>query len=332
MSVSCCVGIDVSKPSLDVAWTTAASATWRTTNDDAGWAALIAQLEPLHPTVIVLEATGGYETGVAAALAVAGLPVAVVNPRQVRDFAKAAGVLAKTDALDAHVLADFAARMQPRPRPIADDLQADLVALVTRRRQLVDMLTAERNRVHLARPAVQASLRAHIRWLEARVRDTERETTTRIQHSPVWRVRDRLLQSAPGIGPRTASRLIASLPELGHRTGREIAKLVGVAPLNDDSGTRTGHRHIWGGRTVVRQALYMATVVAVRHNPVIRAFYQRLRTAGKLAKVALIAAMHKLLTILNAMIKHQTPWTLTPSRPSTSPLLSLAGRAEEATA
>jgi transposase len=317
MSLPCCVGIDVSKEFLDVAWTTDRSAIWRTTNDDAGWPALVAKIGPVLPTVVVLEATGGYEIGAATALAVAGLAVAIVNPRQVRDFARARGILAKTDTLDAHVLADFGARMQPTPRPLADDLQSDLIALVTRRRQLVDMLIAERNRVPLARPAVQASLRRHIRWLEARVRDTERDTAARIQKSPVWRGRDRLLQSTPGIGPQTSSRLIASLPELGRLTGREIAKLVGVAPLNDDSGTREGRRRTWGGRTAVRHALYMATVVAVRHNPVIRSFYQRLRTSGKPAKVALIAAMHKLLTILNAMVKHQTIWTLTPSRSST---------------
>jgi transposase len=312
METGCCVGVDVAKATLEVAWTPDRAATWRTTNDDAGWAALIAELQPRAPTLIVLEATGGYEAGVATALALAGMPVAVVNPRQVRDFAKARGLLAKTDALDAHVLADFAARIQPAPRPLADELQADLTALVTRRRQLVDMLTAERNRLALARPPVQTSLRTHIRWLEARLRETEDDTTTRLKQSPVWRVKDRLLQSVPGVGPQTASRLIASLPELGRLSGREIAKLVGLAPLNDDSGTRTGPRHIWGGRTVVRQALYMATVVAVHHNPVIRAFYQRLRHAGKPGKVALIAAMRKLLTILNAMLKHQTAWAPTP--------------------
>jgi len=311
METGCFVGVDVAKATLEVAWTPDRAATWRTTNDDAGWTALIAELQARGPALVVLEATGGYETGAATALALAGLPVAVVNPRHVRDFAKARGILAKTDAIDAHVLADFAARIQPAPRPLADELQADLTALVTRRRQLVDMLTAEKNRLALARPPVQASLRTHIRWLEARLRETEHDTTTRLQQSPVWRVKNRLLQSVPGVGPQTASRLIASLPELGRLSGREIAKLVGLAPLNDDSGTRTGTRHIWGGRTVVRQALYMTTVVAVRHNPVIRAFYQRLRLAGKPGKVALIAAMRKLLTILNAMIKHQTAWAPT---------------------
>ena len=304
----CFVGIDVAKATLEVAWTTEPAGTWRTTSDDGGWAEVVTKLQPLTPSLVVLEATGGYETGVAAALALAGLRVAVVNPRQVRDFARASGILAKTAQLDAHVLAEFAARMQPPPRPIADDLQADLTAFVTRRRQLVDMLVAERNRAHQARPAVQESLQAHIRWLEARVRETERDLTTRIQQSPLWRVRDRLLQSAPGIGPRTSARLIASLPELGQLTGRQIAKLVGIAPLNCDSGTRENPRRIWGGRAAVRHGLYMATVVALRHNPVIRTFYCRLRTAGKAPKVALVAAMRKLLLILNAMIKHQTAW------------------------
>lgn len=206
------------------------------------------------------------------------------------------------------MLAQFAARMQPTPRALADDLQADLIALVTRRRQLVDMLTAERHRRARARASVHTSLNAHIRWLEARVRDTERDITTRIQESPIWRVRDRVRRSVPGIGPNTSARLLASLPDLGRLTQRQIAKLVGVAPLNDDSGTRHGHRAIWGGRAPVRQMLYMATRVAVRHNPVLAAFYQRLRRVGKAPKVALIAAMHKLLTIINAMLKTETPW------------------------
>ena len=311
MSALCYLGIDVSKASLEWATSLDTSTTRTVTNDEAGWAELVAQCQPLQPTLIVLEATGGYEIGIATALTVAGWPVAVVNPRQVRDFAKAAGLLAKTDSLDARVLALFAARMQPAPRPLVDDLQADLIALVTRRRQLVDMLTAERHRLALARSSVRASLNSHIRWLEARLRDTERDITTRIQQSPIWRVRDRVLRSVPGIGPNTSARLLASLPELGRLTQREIAKLVGVAPLNDDSGTRHGYRAIWGGRAHVRQALYMATLVAVRHNPVLAGFYQRLRRAGKAPKVALVAAMHKLLTIINAMVKTDTTWAPT---------------------
>jgi transposase len=327
MRDACWVGVDVAKDALDVA-TGATDAVWRTTNDEAGWAEVIARLRGRPVALIVLEATGGYESGLAAALAVADLPVAIVNPRQVRDFAKATGILAKTDALDARVLADFAARMTPPVRPLPDALHADLAALVGRRRQLVDMLTAERNRLQQARAAVQANVRAHIAWLEQRVRELDDETTTRLHDSPLWRGRDALLQSVPGIGPRTSARLIVSLPELGRLSPQQIAKLVGVAPLNDDSGTRTGHRHIWGGRTVVRQGLYMATLVAVRHNPVIRTYYVRLRATGKAPKVALIAAMRKLLIILNAMLKHETPWTLAPMRPSAATAPYGGGSAE----
>lgn len=319
MPASCGVGIDVAKDTLDVAWSTEPGARWRTTNNEAGWAAVVERLRALQPTVIVLEATGGYETGVASALSVAGLPVAVVNPRQVRDFAKALGRLEKTDRIDATVLCDFATRIQPVPRPVPDDLQADLQALVTRRHQLVEMLTAERNRVPLARGAVRKNLLAHIAWLAKQVDQTDRDLRTRIVASPVWRVRDRLLQSVPGIGPATSARLLASLPELGTLSHRQISKLVGVAPLPDDSGTRVGYRRIRGGRADVRSAMYMATVAAITHNPVIRACYRRWRAAGKLPKVALIAAMHKLLIHLNAMLKSQTPWTGTSARPSTAP-------------
>jgi len=310
---ACFAGIDVAKAKLDVAWTTEPTASWQTTNDAAGWSVLVSRLLPLAPTLIVLEATGGYEAGAASALALAGLPVAIVNPRQVRDFAKAMGILAKTDALDAHVLATFAARIQPACRPIADELQADLRALVARRQQLIEMLLAERNRFELARPAVRSSIRMHVRWLEARLRDVDRDTRDRIQQSPIWRAHDRLLRSVPGVGPASSARLISSLPELGHLTAREIGKLVGVAPLNDDSGRRSGPRRIWGGRAGVRHTLYMATVSAISCNPVIGAFYRRLRGQGKPGKVALIAAMHKLVTILNAIMRTHQPWTLTPA-------------------
>lgn len=309
----CGVGVDVSKAILDLACSTDPGARWQTTNDEAGWAALVTHVRARQPSVIVLEATGGYEIGAATALSTAGLPVAIVNPRQVRDFAKALGLLEKTDALDAAVLAAFAARVRPTPRPLPDDLQADLQALVTRRRQLVDMLTAERNRVPLARGAVRQNLRAHIAWLEKQLGKTDRDLRTRIEASPIWRVRDALLQSVPGIGPTTAACLIASLPELGTLTHRQISKLVGVAPLPDDSGTRRGYRRIQGGRGTVRTALYMATVSAITHNPPIRAAYRRWRAAGKLPRVALVAAMHKLLIHLNAMLKYQTPWDPIPT-------------------
>lgn len=308
MTDPCGVGIDVSKATLDVAWSTAPAARWQTTNDERGWAALVAHVQTKQPTVIVLEATGGYELGAAGALSAAGLPVAIVNPRQVRDFAKALGLLEKTDAIDAAVLAAFAARMQPTPRPLPDDVQADLQALVARRRQLVEMLTAERNRVPLARGAVRKNVVAHIAWLEKQLGKTDRDLRTPIEASPIWRVRDHLLQSVPGIGPATSACLLAALPELGTLTHRQISKLVGVAPLPNDSGRRTGYRRVQGGRGTVRSALYMATVTAITHNPTIRAAYRRWRAAGKLPKVALVAAMHKLLIHLNAMLKHQTPW------------------------
>ena len=302
------IGIDVAKATLDVVSSADVAAPWQTSNDAAGWARLIERLRPQPPRIIVLEATGGYEAGAASALAAAGLPVAIVNPRQVRDFARALGRLEKTDRLDAAVLAQFGAQVQPPIRPVPDALQAELRAVAARRRQLVDMLTAERNRLALAHGAVRHNVLAHIHWLEKQLDKTDRDLRTLIEASPVWRVRDHLLQSTPGIGPATSARLLASLPELGTLTHGQISKLVGVAPLSDDSGRRTGYRRIRGGRKVVRSALYMATLSAITHNAPIRACYQRGLAAGKLPKVALVAAMHKLLIHLNAMLKSQTPW------------------------
>lgn len=308
MGDRCSVGIDVAKATLDVASSTNPTERWQTGNDERGWAALVDYIQPLNPQVIVLEATGGYEMRAASALAAAGQPVAIVNPRQVRDFAKALGLLEKTDRIDAAVLAQFGDRVRPEVRPLPNDLQADLQALVTRRRQLVDMLTAERNRLELARGAVRKNLLAHIRWLEKQLDRTDRDLRTLIEASPLWRAQDQLLQSMPGIGPTTSARLLASLPELGQLTPQQISKLVGVAPLADDSGQRAGYRRTRGGRADVRSALYMATVTAIKHNPPIRGCYHRWRAAGKLPKVALVAAMHKLLIHLNAMLKSQTPW------------------------
>lgn len=312
MSSPSYVGIDVAKAHLDVA-VLPAEGSWRVLNDPPGIAALVNQLQTHTPTLIVLEATGGYETAVASALALAGLAVAVVNPRQVRDFARALGQLAKTEAIDARCLAEFAARVRPATRPLPSDAHADLLALVTRRRQLIDMLTAERNRLATARPTLHASLRAHITWLEKQIRDADRETGHRLQQSPVWRTREQLLRSVPGVGVQTARRLIVSVPELGTLAPRPLAKLIGVAPLNRDSGQHRGHRTTWGGRAAVRGVLYMAALSAARFNPVLRAFYQRLRAAGKPGKVALTAVMHKLLTILNAIVRDQAPWNPRPA-------------------
>jgi transposase len=307
MSTSLYVGLDVAKATLVVA-TEPPRPPLTLPHTEAGITTLVTQLRALPPTLVVLEATGGYETDVATALALAGVPVALVNPRQVRDFAKALGHLAKTDALDAHVLAQFAARVRPDPRPLPDAAHQALTALVTRRRQLVEMLTAERNRLLLAHGRIRHSLQAHIHYLEQELKATQDQLRTGLRASPVWRAADQLLQSVPGVGPTTATALLVDLPELGRLTRQQIAALVGVAPLNCDSGAHRGRRMIWGGRAPVRAALYMATLVATRHNPVIRAFYQRLRLAGKPPKVALIAAMRKLLTILNAMMKAQCPW------------------------
>lgn len=309
MSSTLYVGIDVAKAHLDLALRPAA-APQRFPHDEAGLAALVQYLHPRQPTLVVLEATGGYEADVAAALAVAGFPVAVVNPRQVRDFARATGRLAKTDALDAVVLAQFAEAVRPPARPLPDAAHQALTALVRRRQQLVEMLTAERNRLPLAPPPIRADVHAHIHFLEQRLKQTDRDLTQVLRASPIWRTADQLLQSVPGIGPATTAMLLAWLPELGQVSHRALAALVGVAPLNLDSGTRSAPRSIWGGRAAVRGALYMATLVATRWNPVIKAFYGRLRDAGKPPKVALVAAMRKLLTILNAIMRSKQPWTV----------------------
>lgn len=305
--MACCIGIDVAKATLDVA-ALPPSPLGSFPNDEAGHMALVGALRPLAPTLIVLEATGGYERAVTVALAEAGLPVVVVNPRQVRAFAQATGQLAKTDALDAAVLAEFAARVEPAVRPVPDATTQELRELVVRRRQVVAMLGQERNRLPSARGVVRRDLQQHIRWLERRLHEHDDDVRQLIEASPIWRVRDELLQSVPGIGPVVAQTLLASLPELGTLDRKQIAALVGVAPLNRDSGQWQGRRQVWGGRAPVRQVLYMAALVATRWNPVLRAFYQRLRTAGKPAKVALVAVMRKLLVTLNAMLAHQTPW------------------------
>jgi transposase len=300
-------GIDVSKAALDVALRPGGEP-WRCANDEVGIAELVGRLRPLGPELIVLEATGGLERLVVTALALAGLPVAVVNPRQVRDFAKATGRLAKTDALDAGVLAHFAAAIHPAPRPLPDAQSQALAALVERRRQLVGMLTAEKNRFQQALPAVRAQVAAHIQWLEQALAEVDGELDQTLHASPLWRERDQLLRSVPGVGPTVSLTLLAHLPELGQGSGKHLATLVGLAPLNRDSGAWRGSRAIWGGRRHVRAALYMAALVGVRHNPVLRAFYERLVARGKPKKLALTACMHKLLTILHAVLRDRAPW------------------------
>jgi len=311
------VGIDVSKARLDVHVLPQADS-FAVSNDDEGIEALVKQLVPLQPTWVGLEASGRYERLAVAMLAAAGLPVVVVNPANVRAFADALSQKAKTDRIDADMLALFAERVRPAWRPLEDEATTDLAAVLLRRRQLSDMLTAEKNRLGLARRPVRASLKKHIAYLERELRITESELRELIEASPVWRVNDDLLQSVPAVGLVTAQTLLAELPELGHLGHKQISALVGVAPMADDSGTSRGKRAIAGGRARVRQVVYMAALVATRCNPVIRVFYARLLAAGKPKKVALVACMRKLLTILNAIVRDQRPWSaasLTPAQP-----------------
>jgi len=311
------IGIDVAKAELVVARGSRGEiATYA--NDEGAVRTLVQELAGRSVELIVLEATGGYEVLGASALASAGLPVVVVNPRQVRDFAKATGQLAKTDRLDARVLALFGERVRPAVRALPDEQTRELEAVLTRRRQLLEMRQAERNRLlqvvgHGARP-IQHSLQKHIAYLERELELTETDLRRRLQESPMWRARDNLLQSAPGVGTVTSETLMAQLPELGQLDRRAIGKLVGVVPLNHDSGTWRGRRTIYSGRAQVRAVLYMATLAAKRCNPVIKAFYERLLAAGKPKKVALVACMRKLLTILNSMVRTSQHWR-TPAHP-----------------
>jgi transposase len=307
------VGIDVAKRWLDVA-VRPTGERWTVGNDEAGRAGLVERLRAAGSVaLIVLEATGGYETAVVAALSSAGVPVVVVNPRQVRDFARALGKLAKTDAIDADVLAHFAEAVQPAVRALPDDLTHALQGWLARRRQLREMLTAERQRLSRAPLAVRGQIKGHITWLRQQLRDVDREVRTLIQRSPVWREKDDLLRTVPGVGPVLATTLVGDVPELGRLPGKQIAALIGVAPFNRDSGEHRGTRRIWGGRAPVRTVLYMATVASLRRNVVIKGFYDRLCAAGKPRKVALTACMRKLLTILNAMIRHRAAWTPAPT-------------------
>ena len=300
-------GVDVSKAWLDVACSDG-DAVQRFTSDFEGIAALVESLRDRAPEGVVVEATGGYETALLGALVEAGLNAVRVNPRQVREFARATGRLAKTDALHARVLAQFGARLQPATRLQADESQQQLAALTARRRQLIEMLTAERNRQQLANPRVRRGVQAHIRWLEEELAAVDAELASQIEFEPRWRERATVLRSVPGVGPVLTATLLADLAELWELEPRPLAALVGVAPLNRDSGTLRGRRTIWGGRAPVRAALYMSALVATRFNPTIRNYYQRLLAAGKAKKLALVACMHKLLTILRAIAHSGRPW------------------------
>lgn len=301
------VGIDVSKDRLDSAlWPQSES--WAHVNDEAGCEELIKRLKAVKAARIVLEASGGYEALVAARLAQAGLPVVVVNPRQVRDFAKALGILAKTDCLDAQVIARFGHDIRPEIRPFKDEESQFLEALITRRRQIVAMLTAEKNRLGLCHKRIKSRIQKHIDWLSKQLKDSESEIDSFIKKTPVWREKQDILTSAKGIGSTTSAALLADLPELGKLNREKVAALVGVCPFNRDSGKMKGKRCIFGGRANVRSALYMATLSAVRFNPPIRDFHTRLINAGKPKKVALVACMRKLLVILNTMIRTNTKW------------------------
>lgn len=300
-------GIDVSKKRLDVELLPSKEF-FSVSNDVPGIELLVSRLREHNPTLTVLEATGGFETAAVAALMHGGLQVVVANPRQVRDFARATGQLAKTDRIDAHMLALFAERVRPEVRELADEQTQLLDALLTRRRQIIEMLTAEKNRRGFAPSPLKKSIEEHIRWLKRKLGAVDKDIERMIQSSSVWRAKEDLLRSVPGVGPVLSRTLIGELPELGKLSRKEIAALVGVAPLARDSGTMRGRRMVWGGRASVRAALYMSAMVASRRNPVIHEFYHRLRAAGKPPKVALTACMRKLLTILNAMARTQTPW------------------------
>ena len=306
MSGTCFIGMDISQDTVDVA--VRPGTAFQIANTEQGLAEAVQRLQTLTPALIVLEATGGLEVPLAGALAAVGLPVVVINPRQVRDVARATGQLAKTDRLDAQILARFAEAIRPPIRPVPDEQTQALVALVARRRQLIEMLTAEKNRLRLTARPLQQRVQAHIIWLETELAHMNTDLTTTMRQRSVWREKEEIVRSVPGVGPVLTTTRGANLPELGTLTRKEVAALAGVAPFPRDSGTLKGWRAIWGGRAHVRAVLYMAALVATRKNPVIRIFYLRLCQAGKAKKLALTACMRKLLTILNAMVKSRTPW------------------------
>lgn len=305
------IGIDVSKENLDLA-VNPGKQIRRFHNTATGIGKIVDYIREINPVLVVMEATGGFEISLAAALGEAGIPTAIMNPRQVRDYARSTGKLAKTDAIDAQILADFAAVVHPEPRPLADLQTQELKDILVRRRQLNEMITAEKNRLQRARGVLRDHIKDHIAWMEKEMLDMDMTLKHFIEVSPMWREKDNLFQSVPGIGPVLSTTLVAELPELGNLNRKQIAALVGVAPFNRDSGKMRGKRSVWGGRASVRAALYMGTLVATRFNPVIRRFYQRLIAAGKAKKAAITACMRKLFIILNAMIKHHTPWHYAP--------------------
>jgi transposase len=300
-------GIDVSKECLDLAVLPSGEKK-RYSNDEAGITKLTAKLKKLSPVLVVMEPTGGLEMPLAAALTLESIKTAVVNARQVRDYARATGKLAKTDKIDALVMAEFASVIKPPVREFRDEETEEIKSIMSRRRQLLEMLTAEKNRLAIARKSLKSKILSHIEWLKKEIADIDADLRQRIEESPIWRVKDNLLQSIPGVGKVLSATLLAELPELGKLNRRQIAALVGVAPYNRDSGKMRGKRSVWGGRASVRSVLYMATLVSTRFNPVISSFYQRLLEKGKAKKVALVACMRRLLTIMNAILKTQKAW------------------------
>jgi len=301
------VGIDVAKDSMEVT-VHEGKESWAFSNDERGLANLMTKMKRLSPRLIVMEATGGYEVTIAAELHSRGFPVVVVNPRHIRDFARSVGILAKTDILDAKVIARYAATVQPAPRALPTEETKRLGAMMMRRRQIVAMRTAEKNRLQQADPAVKDRIKVHINWLEQELNDVNKELKQMIESNPEWKEKSDIIQSVPGVGPNLAITILSDFPELGRLNRKQTAALSGVAPFNRDSGTMRGKRCIWGGRGVVRTAAYMSAVSAIRFNPLIKPFYKRLIDAGKLRKVAMVACMRKLLCILNAMLKNHTTW------------------------
>ena len=300
-------GIDVAKATLDMAISNQKEIR-SFTNDENGINQLVHYLKKEPPAIIVMEATGGLEKLLAAALTGADLQAVIVNPRQIRDFARAKGKLAKTDALDARIMADFACDIHPEVRALSDQQTEEIKALMVRHQQVVRMITSENNRLSSTNKAVRSSIQSHVKWLKLQLKEIDKNLEEQIQNSPVWREKDNILRSVPGVGPVLSITIMGSLPELGRINRKQIAALVGVAPLNRDSGVMRGKRSIWGGRARVRAALYMATLTSTRFNPVIRAYYEHLLKAGKAKKVALTACMRKLLTILNVMIRNNNTW------------------------